>query len=193
MNKKLFTLLILAILAIVSIGCVYALDLGSDDSSQTSSIGKVTIDGIDFNIPDGFEEFITNNTKQYNRTVDGVPYFSTIKNYDNDNDSISIAVSKNPTHKATQDTAKGVGGELETINGIEGYLDYHPKNVTKFKSGNLTFTLTIPPYYSFAYSQDDKLVVIVTTDKDYLSEVLIEEPSFFGIRFYLKNSFLFVS
>ena len=183
MNKKLFTLLILAILAIVSIGSVYALDLGSDDSSQTSSIGKVTIDGIDFNIPDGFEEFITNNTKQYNRTVDGVPYFSTIKNYDNDNDSISIAVSKNPTHKATQDTAKGVGGDLETINGIEGYLDYHPKNVTKFKSGNLTFTLTIPPYYSFAYSQDDKLVVIVTTDKDYLSEVLIEEPSFFGIKF----------
>ena len=175
--------MIIAILAIVSIGGVYALDLGSDDSSQTSSIGKVTIDGIDFNIPDGFEEFITNSTTQYNRTVDGVPYFSTIKNYDNDNDSISIGVSKNPTHKATQDTAKGVGGELETINGIEGYLDYHPKNVTKFKSGNLTFTITIPPYYSFAYSQDDKLVVIVTTDKDYLSEVLIEEPSFFGIRF----------
>ena len=161
MNKKLFALLIIAILAIVSIGGVYALNLGSDDSSQTSSIGKVTIDGIDFNIPDGFEEFITNSTTQYNRTVDGVPYFSTIKNYDNDNDSISIAVSKNPTHKATQDTAKGVGGELETINGIEGYLDYHPKNVTKFKSGNLTFTLTIPPYYSFAYSLNQYWVFVI--------------------------------
>ncbi|MBO5966730.1 MAG: hypothetical protein J6P91_06305, partial [Methanobrevibacter sp.] len=59
----------------------------------------------------------------------------------------------------------------------------HPQNITKFKSGNVTFTITIPPYYSFAYSKDDKLIVIVTTDEDYLSEVLIDDSSFFGLKF----------
>lgn len=191
MNKKLFTGLILVILAIVSISGVYALDLGSlledsqnADSSLNSDSGIVTIDGIDFNIPDDFDEYITNDTRKYNRTVDGIPYFSTIKNYDNGNDSISIGVSKNPSHKATQATAKGVGGESETINGIDGYLDYHPENVTKFTSGKYVYTLTIPPYYTFSYAQDDKLVVIVTTDKKYLSEVLLEpSSSLFSFRF----------
>lgn len=192
MNKKLFTLLILAILAIVSIGGVYALDIGgllSEDSENADSglstdSETITIDGIDFNIPAGFEEFVTNSTKQYNRTVEGIAYFSTIKNYDDNNDSISISVSKNPSHKATQATAKAVGGESETINGIDGYLEYHPKNVTQFTSGKYIYTITIPPYYTFSYAQDDKLVVVTTTDKSYLSEVLIEpSSSLFSFKF----------
>ena len=190
MNKKLFIGLILVILAIVSLGGVYALDLGlssndsqSSDNSLNSSAQTVTIDGIDFNIPAGFEEFLTNSTKQYNRTIEGIAYFSTIKNYENNNDSIAISVSKNPSHKATQDTAKGVGGDSETINGVDGYLEYHPKNVTNFTSGNYIFTVTIPEYYTFSYVQDDKLVVITTTDKDFLSEVIIEESSFWDKLF----------
>ena len=190
MNKKLFIGLILVILAIVSLGGAYALDLGvstndsqSSDSSLNTSAQTVTIDGIDFNIPAGFEEFVTNSTTKYNRTIDGIAYFSTIKNYDDNNDSISISVSKNPSHKATVDTAKGVGGDSETINGVDGYLEYHPQNVTNFTAGNYIYTLTIPEYYTFSYVQDDKLVVITTTDKNYFSEVIIEESSFWDKLF----------
>ena len=169
MNKKLFAMLILAILAIVSIGGVYAFDLGSllDDGNT------VTVDGVKFNVPDGFEEIFNNNTKQYNKTVDNIPYFSEIKNYVYDNDTLSLTVSKNPTHKATDDTARHYGGESETINGIDGYLDYHPQTVTKFRSGNYIYTFTTYPYYTFAYAKDDKLVVVSASEKEYFADVLI--------------------
>lgn len=178
MNKKLFALLIATILAIVSIGGVYAMDLGSllgnDVQNNFANGNEVTIDGIRFNVPDGFEEIINNNTKQYNETVDDIPYYSKIKNYRNGNDTINIAVSKNPTHRATDDTARGVGGSSETINGIDGYLEYHPEKVTKFTSGNTIYTFTFFPYYTFSYAKDGKLIVVSASEKEYLSEILIE-------------------
>ncbi|MBO7714067.1 MAG: hypothetical protein J6S85_10885 [Methanobrevibacter sp.] len=169
MNKKLFALLILAILAIVSVGGAYAFDLGSifDDGNS------VTVDGVKFNVPDGFEEVISNSTTKYNKTVDDIPYFSEIKNYADGNDTISLTVSKNPTHKATDDTARRFGGDSETINGVAGYLDYHPKSVTKFRSGNYIYTFTIYPYYTFAYAKDDKLVVVSASEKEYLSDIIV--------------------
>ncbi len=182
MNKKLFAIFMVVILAIVSIGGVYALDLGGllsgDPQDLSDSLDpdyeKVTIDGFDFKIPKDFEELINNNTKQYNQTVDGIPYFSTIKNYGDGNDTISISVCENEDHEATDDTASGVGGDSETINGVDGYLDFHPKSVSKFRSGNTLYTITFPSYYTFSYAKDGKLVVITTTDKDYISDVIIE-------------------
>lgn len=177
MNRKIFAILIIVSLAIVSIGGVYAFSLGDimDNVSQGDFGSKnvVTVNGIDFNVPDGFDEIITNSTKQYNRTVDDIPYFSTIKNYGDGNDTISISVCENEDHKATKDTARGIGGDSETINGVDGYLKFYPKNVTRFRSGNTLFTITYPPHYTFAYEQDGKLVVITTSEKDYISEVII--------------------
>ena len=169
MNKKLLTLLILAILAIVSIGGVYAFDLGSllDDGNT------VTVDGVKFKVPDGFEEIISNSTTKYNKTVDNIAYFSEIKNYAYGNDTLSLSVSKNPNNKATDDTARRYGGESETINGVDGYLEYHPQTVTKFTSGNYIYTFTTYPYYTFAYAKDDKLVVVSASEKEYFSDVLI--------------------
>lgn len=184
MNKKIFALLIVAILAIVSIGGVYALDIGGilsgDSQTGLSSGNEVTVDGIKFNVPDGFEEYVTNSSTQYNKTVNGIAYFSTIKNYVNDNDTLSLTVSKNPSHKATDDTAREYGGEKETINGIDGYLEYHPQKVTKFRSGNYIYTLTYYPYYTFAYAQDDKLVVVSSSEKEYFSDVLVKQGFLWG-------------
>lgn len=63
MNKKLFALLILAIQGIVSVGGVYALDLGNIFDTGNS----VTVDGIRFNVPDCFEEVVSNSTTKYNK------------------------------------------------------------------------------------------------------------------------------
>ena len=159
MNKKLFAILIVAILAIVSIGAVNAFDL-------------VTVDGVNFNVPDGFEEVVRNTTTKYNKTVDNIAYFSEIKNYKKDNDTLSLSVSKNPSHKATDDTARHYGGNSETINGVAGYLEYHPQNVTRFVSGNYIYTITTYPYYTFAYAKDDKLVVVSASEKEFISDAV---------------------
>ncbi|MBE6513505.1 MAG: hypothetical protein E7Z75_10265 [Methanobrevibacter olleyae] len=169
MKNKLFAILIVAILAIVSLGGVYALDIGSIFDTGNS----VTVDGVRFNVPDGFEEVISNSTTKYNRTVDNIPYYSEIKNYAYGNDTVSLSVSKNPSHKATDETAKHYGGDSETINGVSGYLEYHPQTVTKFTSGKYIYTFTTYPYYTFAYAKDDKLVIVSASEKEYLSDILI--------------------
>ena len=178
MNKKLLALLFIAILAIVSVGGVYAFDLGSmlgDDSQDLDSQNsqKITIDGIDFNIPAEFEENTLNDSVQYNETVDGIPYFSSIKSYHKGNTSLSMSVSENEDHEATDDTARAVGGESETINGIDGYLKYYPPEKIEFENGNTTIVGTLSEYYIFSYAQDGKLVLVRTTDKNIFSDVLI--------------------
>ena len=77
MNKKLFALLVVAIIAIVSIGAVNAFDLGS----LLGGGNTVTVDGVNFNVPDGFEEVVRNTTTKYNKTVDNIAYFSFIKRF----------------------------------------------------------------------------------------------------------------
>lgn len=178
MNKKIFALLFIAILAIVSVGGAYAFDLGGmlGDGSQgadSQNSQKITIDGIDFNIPSEFEEDTINDTTQYNETVDGIPYFSTIKNFHKGKTFITISVCENEDHEATDDTARAVGGESETINGIDGYLKYHPPEKVEFENGNSTLVATLSEYYTFSYAQDGKLVLIETGDKNYLSDILI--------------------
>ena len=160
MNKKLFALLVVAIIAIVSIGAVNAFDLGS----LLGGGNTVTVDGVNFNVPDGFEEVVRNTTTKYNKTVDNIAYFS--------NDTLSLSVSKNPSHKATDDTARHYGGNSETINGVAGYLEYHPQNVTRFVSGNYIYTITTYPYYTFAYAKDDKLVVVSASEKEFISDAV---------------------
>ena len=160
--------MVVAIIAIVSIVAVNAFYLGS----LLGGGNTVTVDGVNFNVPDGFEEVVRNTTTKYNKTVDNIAYFSEIKNYKKDNDTLSLSVSKNPSHKATDDTARHYGGNSETINGVAGYLEYHPQNVTRFVSGNYIYTITTYPYYTFAYAKDDKLVVVSASEKEFISDAV---------------------
>ena len=74
--------------------------------------------------------------------------------------------------KLTDDTARHYGGNSETINGVAGYLEYHPQNVTRFVSGNYIYTITTYPYYTFAYAKDDKLVVVSASEKEFISDAV---------------------
>ena len=76
MNRKILFTLSLVILAIFAIGSVSALDFGflSGDSEQT-----VTIDGIDFKIPDGFTEDADEEVINESNVKSGITYLTNSK------------------------------------------------------------------------------------------------------------------
>ncbi len=179
MNKKAFSLFVVMILAIVSIGGVYAFDLGSlfgddsqgGDSSQDPNWETINVGGIDFNIPKNFKLQLDD---QFNKTIGDVDYISTFKKYYNESEEIYITVSESPNYEATDDTVRELGGDSETINGIEGYLNYTPGNVSEGNNDGNPIYVEFPSYYTFSYAKDGKLVVVKATEKDFLYDIIIK-------------------
>ncbi len=157
MNKKILAILSLVILAIVCTGSVSALDLGSmlgwGDSSSDG--GKITIDGVDFNIPAGFEE--AKDQAMDNETEDNSD-ITTITNgktfTKGDDEVISIGVATYVGYEVNDTIAEYVGDEKLSINGVDGY---------SYGSGI---------FDGFVYANDGKLVIITTTNETLLDEVV---------------------
>ena len=142
----------LVILAIFAIGSVSALDLGflSGDSEQT-----VTIDGIDFKIPDGFSEDSDEEVINESNVQSGITYLTNSKLFEKDDAIMVILVADYGEYKVTDDIAKEVGGDATTIGGVGGYL----------KEDGF--------FYVFDYAKNDKLVVLSTNDKDIIGDFII--------------------
>lgn len=152
LNKKILFTLSLVILAIFAIGSVSAFDLGflSGDSEET-----VTIDGIDFNVPDGFTEDADEEIVNESNVRSGITYLTNSKCFENGDTVVVILVADYGEYKVTDDIAKEVGGDATTINGIDGYLS---------EDGF---------FYVFNYAKNDKLVVLSANDKDVIGDFLI--------------------
>ena len=152
MNRKILFTLSLVILAIFAIGSVSALDLGflSGDSEQT-----VTIDGIDFKIPDGFTEDSDEEVINESNVQSGITYLTNSKLFEKDDAIMVILVADYGEYKVTDDIAKEVGGDATTIEGVDGYL----------KEDGF--------FYVFDYAKNDKLVVLSTNDKDIIGDFII--------------------
>ena len=152
MNRKILFTLSLVILAIFAIGSVSALDFGflSGDSEQT-----VTIDGIDFKIPDGFTEDADEEVINESNVQSGITYLTNSKLFEKDDAIMVILVADYGEYKVTDDTAKEVGGDATTIEGVDGYL----------KEDGF--------FYVFDYAKNDKLVVLSTNDKDIIGDFII--------------------
>lgn len=152
LNKKILFTLSLVILAIFAIGSVSALDLGflSGDSEQT-----VTIDGIDFKIPDGFSEDTSEEVVNESNVQSGVTYFTNSKLFEKDDKVMVLLVADYGEYKVTDDIAKEVGGDATTIGGVDGYL----------KEDGF--------FHVFNYAKDGKLVVMSTNDKDIIGDFII--------------------
>ncbi len=142
----------LVILAIFAIGSVSALDFGflSGDSEQT-----VTIDGIDFKIPDGFTEDADEEVINESNVQSGITYLTNSKLFEKDDAIMVILVADYGEYKVTDDIAKEVGGDATTIEGVDGYL----------KEDGF--------FYVFDYAKNDKLVVLSTNDKDIIGDFII--------------------
>lgn len=138
-RKILFTLLVVS-LAIVAIGCASAALFDNENN--------VTIDGMDFNVPDGYKEDTNYQTINEVKNKGGVQYTVNGKVFEKGSDIVSILVSDYGEYKLTDDIVKSVGGDEKTIGDVKGYASEDDG------------------YYLFTYIKDDKLVVFSVTDED---------------------------
>ena len=132
----------LVILAIFAIGSVSALDLGFLTGGAEEI---VTIDGIDFKIPDGFsedkdEEIVNESSVQAGVTYDTV---------------VVILVANYGEYNVTDDIIKEIGGNATSIGGVDGYL------------------IKENFFYKFDYAKDGKLVVFSTNDEDVIGDFIV--------------------
>lgn len=153
MNKKILAIFVLLIFA-TSITAVSAFDLGSifgSDKNETVNIG-----GLDFNIPDGFEEEVS--SKFVKDTVDTLKkdgINTTGKGYVKDSTAVGIFVSNYSDLNESDDVIKSkLEGNATKINGVDGFLKHDSD-------------------YTFTYTKDKCLVLIQTNDKDVIGNFLI--------------------
>ena len=155
MNKKIIAIFALLILA-VSVSAVSAFGL-SDLTGSSSDAGVVTIDGIDFNIPDGFSEEKNLAIDGDVNETNGVQYTTWGKTYINDeNKVISIGVATYDGVEVTDEMPQYIGGDKVTINGVDGY-EYN-----------------VASYDGFTFAKDGKLIIISTNDGDLLQDVVVK-------------------
>ncbi|WP_405267664.1 hypothetical protein [Methanobrevibacter sp.] len=136
-------------------GSVSALDFGSFLGGDDGENQTVTIDGIDFNVPDGFIEDPNHATVNEQKEQSGVTYITNGKVFEKGDTVVALLVADYGDYKITDDIVKNVGGDAKTINNIDGY----------FKTDD--------NYKVFSYAKDDKLVVLSATDEDAIGEFLI--------------------
>lgn len=142
MTKKILLALSLALMAIVM-------------ASAVSADEKVTIDGIDFNIPEGYTEDVDSEVVNETETDDGVTYVSNGKFFDNGNYTMLLLVADYGNANATEAAFAEVEGENLTINNTDGKLV------------DLGF-LKI-----YAYLEDGKLVTLTTDGPDEIEKFVI--------------------
>ena len=152
MNKKILAILALLIVAI-SIGAVSAFDLS--DIFGGAKNETVTIDGVDFNIPDGFEVDPSNTLDDMMEPLKKGGAQISSKAYLKDKDAIGLFVV-NVTNGLTNEQAlKAMGGNETTINNVTGYT---------VKDDNITM---------FNFEKNDRIVVISSTDEKLIGVFLI--------------------
>lgn len=119
-------------------------------------VENVTVCGVDFNIPEGYEydENFTNLT--YLFTDDTFKENNgEIKAYESDTGNITIMVSDN--HNGNVSNLIKAGYTAKTVNGHEGAIQYLP-NIDE---------------YMYAYGVDKKLVLVYVTDEALLEDIII--------------------
>ena len=151
MNKKLLVLLALFIV-IASVSAVSAFDLndifGSDENKT------VTIGGVDFNIPAGFEDTNSSDSDAGFDQVKKEGYNVTAKVYSKDSNVVIVGVTHfNSSSEINMDE---LNVNKTTIKGINGSMTY------------------IDGSYFFKYLKNNDLILISTSgDKDTIGEFII--------------------
>lgn len=152
MNKKIIAILALLIVA-TSISAVSAFDLGDIFGGNQNE--TVKIDGVEFNIPDGFEEDSTNTLDKMLKPLkdDGAQISS--KAYVKGNTAVSLFVINVTNGLTNNEALKAMGGDKTTINNVTGNL---------IKDEDVTM---------FDFEKNDRLVMISTNDEKLIGDFLI--------------------
>ena len=141
MDKKIF--FALAILAAVLVSATFV-----------CAGESVEIDGIKFNIPDGYKEDADYATVDEVNNKDGVEYVTNGKLYEKGNTIVTMLVADYNGYDVTDELVSGIGGDAKTINGVDGYI----------KKDTI--------YTVFSFEKDGKLVSISATDENAIGDFL---------------------
>ena len=153
-NRKILFIGLLAIFAIVIVGSVSAFDLGflSGDSGPE----EITIEGINFTIPEGYKEDANNSFVNETASVGSLTYTMNGKTFENDDgDAIAILIADYGEYNVTDEVLQQVADKPKTINGHDGYVK---------KDGIFTI---------FSYEEDGDLVTITASDEDIIDQVVV--------------------
>ena len=164
---------ILAILTVVLAGSVSAFDLGFL-SGGDSEPQEITVGGIDFSIPAGFnenEEYKMVNEKSNTSSID---YYISSAGFEDDTKEKAIYIlvgdyeKYNVTDSIIEYVLEDTDYEKKTINGHDGYF------VQETASSSSSLMAVEEPIYMFVYEQNGDLVFIGATDESYFGDVIIE-------------------
>lgn len=142
MNKKIVLTLSLALIAIVM-------------ASAVSADENVTIDGIDFNIPDGYIEDVQSEIINETETDEGLTYVSNAKCYDSENNTMLLLVAAYEGVNVTDDVFADIEGNDLAIKNVDGKL------------------VDLGLFSIYCYVQDGKLVTLTSDSADEFEKFII--------------------
>ncbi|WP_405290552.1 hypothetical protein [Methanobrevibacter sp.] len=152
MNKKIIAILALLIVA-TSISAVSAFDLSDIFGGEQNE--TVSIDGVKFNIPAGFEEDPTNTTDKMIEPLKKEGAQISSKAYTKDNTAVGLIVVNVTNGLTVEQALQNMGGNETTINNVTGNL---------IKDGDITM---------FDFEKNNHLVLISSTDEKVIGDFLI--------------------
>lgn len=152
MNKKILAIIALLIVA-ASISAVSA--FGLSDIFGGAQNETVTVDGVDFNVPAGFNEDPTNTTDDVVKPLKDEGAQISSKGYIKDDTVVGLFVI-NVTNGLTNEQAlQAMGGDETTINNVTGYI------------------LKSEGTFMFNFEKNDRVVIISSNDKNVIGDFLI--------------------
>ena len=175
---KLNRILIFAVLAIVLAGSVSAFDFdfltGTDDNSE-----KITVGGIDFNVPAGFsenEDYKLDNESISDNSTDYTFYMSSAGFEDDTKQkAIYMMVTDYGQYNVSDETLEYIVESMDaakkTINGHDGYIAQAGNDDA---DESLFIENKTDDVYLFIYEQNGDLVYLGATDPSYFEQVIIE-------------------
>ena len=163
---------ILAILTVVLAGSVSAFDLGFL-SGGDSEPQEITVGGIDFSIPAGFNENEEYKMVNEKSNTSGIDYYMSSAGFEDDSKQKAIYIlvgdydEYNVTDEIIEYVLDDMDYEKKTINGHDGYL------VQQSTSSSSSLMAVEEPIYMFVYEENGDLVFLGATDVSYFSDVII--------------------
>ena len=163
---------ILAILTVVLAGSVSAFDLGFL-SGGDSEPQEITVGGIDFSIPAGFDENEEYKMVNEKSNTSGIDYYMSSAGFEDDSKQKAIYIlvgdygEYNVTDEIIEYVLDDMDYEKKTINGHDGYL------VQQSTSSSSSLMAVEEPIYMFVYEENGDLVFLGATDDSCFSDVII--------------------
>lgn len=151
MNKKfLLILIVISLFTITAVSAFSFSDLFGGGENQT-----VEVDGIEFNVPAGYNENVSEQIINQKQSISGLDYVTNGKFFEKGSTTVLLYVADYGDYKVDESIVEAVGGTKTTINGVDGYLNHDGS------------------YYSFNYPKNDKLVVVTSNDEDVIGDFII--------------------